>query len=266
MNKSITATYTYNKPVSEQVLSIIMPVYNEEKTVVTVLERIRSTELVHRTKKEVIVVDDCSSDKTGHVIKSYKLANPDLNIKYFEHQKNKGKGAALHTGIQQATGDLLTIQDADLEYDPNDFNKLLEPVVTGQADVVYGSRFHGGNEPGVFGSWHAFGNKFLTRLSNLFTGLRLTDMETCYKLFPTKLIKKMTLKEQRFGFEPEITARIAKISGIRVQEVGISYVARKYVDGKKIGWRDGLRAIYVIFKYGLFIRKDNQLKADHPNA
>ncbi len=238
-----------------KVLSVIIPAYNEEETIVRLLEKIRATPLLQQIKKELIVVDDCSSDQTGETVASYMKANPGLDIKYFKHITNRGKGASLHTGIRHASGDLLIIQDADLEYDPADYNKLLEPVMAGQADVVYGSRFLEGSQFGIYGLLHTVGNKFLTRLSNLFTGLKLTDMETCYKLLPVKLIKSMDLKEQRFGFEPELTALLAKIPNLRIIEVSVSYSRRTYTEGKKIGWRDGVRAFYVIIKYGLFYKQ-----------
>lgn len=235
-------------------LSIIVPAYNEGSTIHLILDRIQSVRLLHDINKEVIIVNDCSTDHTEDSIKKYIQENPDLNIQYFKHDVNKGKGAAIHTGIGKATGEYLIIQDADLEYDPNEYNDLLKPVFVANADVVYGSRFMGGNPHRILFFWHSIGNKFLTLLSNAFTNLNLTDMETCYKLFNTKLIQGILLKEKRFGFEPEVTAKIARITGIRVYEVGISYYGRTYQEGKKIGWKDGVRAIYCILKYGLFNR------------
>lgn len=236
-------------------LSIIVPAYNESKTLTMVLDKIAQVQLINDVKKEIIVVNDCSTDSTGQVIQEYMEQNPYLNIKYFCHQKNMGKGAALHTGIQKATGDYLIIQDADLEYNPEEFNLLLQPVLDGFADVVYGSRFSGGNAHRILFFWHTIGNKFLTSLSNMFTNLNLTDMETCYKLFRTDLIQKIALKEKRFGFEPEVTAKISKVPNIRIYEVGISYYGRTYEEGKKINWKDGFRALYCIAKYNMFGRK-----------
>lgn len=235
-------------------LSIVIPAYNEEKTIHLILDRVRDVQLLDNIEKELILVNDCSSDKTEEAILRYQQTNPQLNISYEAHQTNKGKGAALHTGIKAATGDLLIIQDADLEYDPREYNILLRPILEGNADVVYGSRFIGGKPHRILFFWHSIGNRFLTRLSNMFNNLNLSDMETCYKMFRTKDIQSLTLKENRFGFEPEVTAKISRIPNIRIYEVGISYYGRTYEDGKKIGWRDGFRAIYCILKYGLFNR------------
>lgn len=232
-------------------LSIIVPAYNEEKTIRSVLEKLKTLELLPPFGKEIIVVNDCSSDDTEKVVRDFIAANPDLSLKLHSHPVNKGKGAALHTGIQEASGDYVIVQDADLEYDPAEFNILLKPVLDGYADVVYGSRFMGGNAHRILFFWHTIGNKFLTFLSNMFSNLNLTDMETCYKLFRADIIKKIDLKEKRFGFEPEVTAKVAKISGIRIYEVGISYYGRTYEEGKKINWKDGFRAIYCILRYGL---------------
>jgi len=238
-------------------LSIVIPAYDEEKTIHGLLDKVGSVELIGGYKKEIIIVNDCSRDNTEGAIQDYMDRNPDIDIAYYKHSENRGKGAALHTGIEKASGDLIVIQDADLEYDPQEFNILLKPVIDGFADVVYGSRFMGGKPHRVLFFWHTIGNKLLTLLSNFFTDLNLTDMETCYKLFKADLIKSIELNENRFGFEPEVTAKIArkaKRENIRIYEVGISYYGRTYADGKKINWKDGVRAIYCIFKYNLFSR------------
>lgn len=232
-------------------LSIIIPAYNEAKTIHLILNKIDEIELINQIEKEVIVVNDCSTDATEQVVNEY-ITHSSLTIHYFKHSVNQGKGAALHTGISKATGDYLVIQDADLEYDPREYNILLRPVEDGFADVVYGSRFIGGKPHRILFFWHTIGNKFLTTCSNLLTNLNLTDMETCYKLFRTNQIQQLILEEKRFGFEPEVTAKIARIPGIRIYEVGISYYGRTYAEGKKISWKDGFRALYCILKYGLF--------------
>lgn len=233
-------------------LSIIVPAYNEENTIHLILDKVDEVKLINDIEKEIIIVNDYSTDDTKGAIERYMKANPALPISYYEHPKNMGKGAALHTGIQHAKGEYLIIQDADLEYDPQEYNDLLKPVLKGFADVVYGSRFQGSNPHRILFFWHTIGNKFLTQLSNMFTNLNLTDMETCYKLFDTKIIQSLTLHEKRFGFEPEVTAKISRIPKIRIYEVGISYYGRTYEEGKKIGWRDGVRAIYCILKYAAF--------------
>ena len=233
-------------------LSIIIPAYNEAATIHLILNKVKAVRLVNDIQKEIIIVNDYSTDDTAGAIQRYRAANPELNIQYRAHEVNKGKGAALHTGIREATGDYLIIQDADLEYDPEEYNELLQPVLDGFADVVYGSRFQGSKPHRILFFWHTIGNKFLTLLSNAFNNLNLTDMETCYKLFRTDIIQGLTLRENRFGFEPEVTAKIARVPRIRIYEVGISYYGRTYEDGKKIGWKDGVRAIYCIVQYGLF--------------
>ncbi|TAE66534.1 MAG: glycosyltransferase family 2 protein [Bacteroidetes bacterium] len=233
-------------------LSIIIPAYNEGATIHLILDKIKKVELLQNIEKEIIIVNDCSKDNTELAIQTYIDANKEMNIQYFKHEINKGKGAALHTGIAMAKGEYLIIQDADLEYDPNEYNKLLKPVLDGFADVVFGSRFMGGSPHRVLFFWHTIGNKFLTFASNFFTNLNLTDMETCYKLFKTETIQSIKLTEKRFGFEPEVTAKVSRKKDIRIYEVGISYYGRTYQEGKKIGWRDGFRALYCILKYGLF--------------
>ena len=235
-------------------LSIVIPAYNEEKTIHLILDKVRDVQIVDGIKKEVIIVNDCSKDGTEGAIRRYMEANPALNIQDRAHEVNQGKGAALHTGIREATGDYIIIQDADLEYDPEEYNVLLKPVISGFADVVYGSRFMGGNPHRRLFFWHSIGNKGLTFLSNMFTNLNLTDMETCYKLFRRDIVQGLKLKEKRFGFEPEVTAKIACIKGIRIYEVGISYYGRTFEEGKKIGMKDAFRALYCIIKYNIFSR------------
>ncbi len=233
-------------------LSIVIPAYNEEATIQNVLQKLHDLQLIGQFTKEIIVINDCSKDGTEEKILDFQKQFPDSTVAYHKHNINQGKGAALHTGIKNATGDYLIVQDADLEYDPQEFNLLLKPILDGFADVVYGSRFIGGKPHRILFFWHSIGNKWLTFLSNMFNNLNLTDMETCYKLFRTDIIQQIKLEEKRFGFEPEVTAKLARILNIRIYEVGISYYGRTYAEGKKINWKDGFRAIYCIFKYGLF--------------
>lgn len=228
-------------------LSVIIPCYNELKTIGGIIDAVNNAPY---PDKEIIVVDDCSKDGTRERLKQEIEQSGRVSLVIY-HDVNKGKGAALRTGIRAATGDLVIIQDADLEYDPNEYSRLIEPILQGKADVVFGSRFTGGDAHRVLYYWHRLGNSFLTTLSNMFTNLDLTDMETCYKLFRREIIQQIEIEEDRFGFEPEITAKVAK-AGCRIYEVGISYHGRTYEEGKKIGWQDGVRAIYCIIKYNVF--------------
>ena len=228
-------------------ISIIIPVYNEEKTIEKILDKVKEADVLG-LEKEIVTVNDASSDGSKEKLDSLK---EKFGLQVFHQPYNMGKGAALHRGFKEASGDIIVIQDADLEYSPEEYKVLLQPILDGDADVVYGSRFMGNKPHRVLYYWHYLGNKFLTTLSNMFTNLNLTDMETCYKVFKADIIKSLKLNEQRFGFEPEVTAKIARIRGIKIYEVGISYKGRSYEEGKKIGWKDGVRAIYCILKYGL---------------
>ncbi len=233
-------------------LSILIPAYNEAATISKILEEIVNVSLAGDVQKQLIIVNDASTDDTEKKIHEFIAKHPQLNIIYKKHEINSGKGAAIHTAIASATGDYIIIQDADLEYDPKDYNTLLQPILDGHADVVYGSRFSAGKPHRILFFWHTIGNKFLTFLSNMLSNMNLTDMECGYKLFRADVLKSITLKEKRFGFEPEVTAKIAAIKNLRIYETGVSYYGRTYAEGKKINWKDGFKAIYCIIKYNLF--------------
>ena len=234
-------------------LRVIIPCYNEESFISSVIEKVLKAPRGFTIEKEIIVIDDASTDNSPAVLET--LRNVHNNIIFLRHEKNAGKGACIKTGLSKATGTIVVIQDADLEYDPNDYQKLLQPILDGHADVVYGSRFAGSGPHRVLFYFHTIGNKFLTRLSNLFTQLNLTDMETGYKMFRIEILRQISLREKRFGFEPEVTAKISRIKNIRIYETGIAYYGRTYNDGKKINWKDGFKAMYCIIKYNLFSRK-----------
>lgn len=235
-------------------LSIIIPAYNEEGTIQKILKRVRDVQLTNNIEKEILVINDCSKDRTRELTEDFMAQNKDATIRLINQEINQGKGAAIHKGISVATGEFLVVQDADLEYDPDEFNILLKPIMDGFADVVYGSRFVGGKPHRILFFWHSIGNRWLTFLCNIFTNLNMTDMETCYKLIKTEMARSLILKEKRFGFEPEVTIKLSRIPGIRIYETGISYYGRTYSEGKKINWKDGFRAIYCIIKYGLLKR------------
>lgn len=238
-----------------KILSIIIPAYNESQTIKIILNNILKVDLPDGFKKEIIVVNDASTDDTGNVLQTFVSEHSEIKIKIIDKKINSGKGAAIHSGIEFATGDYIIIQDADTEYDPREYSRLLQPVLDGFADVVYGSRFMGGEPHRILFFWHSLGNKLLTTLSNMFTNLNLTDMESCYKLFKADILKGLYLKEKRFGFEPEVTAKVVRIPAVRIYEVGISYYGRTYQEGKKINWRDGFHAIYCVIRYNLFDKK-----------
>jgi glycosyltransferase involved in cell wall biosynthesis len=235
-----------------QKLSILIPAYNEENTIQVILAKVNEVQLPEGISKEIVIVNDCSKDRTVEKTEEFMAAHPEMDIRLFSQEVNMGKGAAINRAIKECSGDYLIVQDADLEYDPHEYNLLLKPVFMDNADVVYGSRFVGHHPHRILFFWHSIGNKLLTRLSNMMTNLNLTDMETCYKLIRTDLAKKINIRERRFGIEPEITAKLARMRPIRIYEVGISYYGRTYEEGKKIGWKDGFRAIYCIIKYRFF--------------
>lgn len=236
-------------------LSILIPAYNEGKTIHEILDKIEDVELLYDIQKEIVIVNDASKDDTEAAIQRYMLAHPEMDIHYYAQPFNQGKGAAIHKAIELATGDYIIVQDADLEYDPVEYNLMINVVFKAGADVVYGSRYKGSGGHRILFFWHSIGNKMLTFMSNALTNLNLTDMETCYKMVRSSIAKSLLLKEKRFGFEPELTAKLSRIPEIKIYEVGISYFGRTYAEGKKIGWKDGFRAIWCIAKYNIWDRR-----------
>ncbi len=252
-----TPRHVKHQPVhiSVRKLSIIIPCYNEASTIAVILDKVTETSLTHDIEKEIIVINDCSKDDTDLMIQEYMIDNPETPIKYIRHTVNQGKGAAVHSGLQEATGDYVLIQDADLEYDPKEYNLLLEPILTGHADIVYGSRFMGGQPHRILFFWHTLGNKLLTFTSNLLTNMNLTDAHTCYKLIRTTTLKNIPLLEKRFAFDAELNAKISQIPKLRIYEVGISYYGRTFSEGKKIRLRDAVRSVWCLVKYTVFSSK-----------
>ena len=236
-------------------LSIVIPLYNEVHTIYEVLSKVSGVDLPDSMDHEIVIVDDASTDDSCQEVERFCQSHPKVKLNLTKQDRNYGKGAALRRGIEASKGEFIVIQDADLEYDPNEYRILLQPILEGRADVVYGSRFMGGNPHRILFFWHTIGNKFLTFLSNAMTNLNLTDMETCYKMFRAEVLKEINLKENRFGFEPEVTAKISRVKGIRIYEVGISYYGRTYDEGKKINWKDGVRALWCILKYNIWAKK-----------
>ena len=236
-------------------LSIVIPLYNEVQTIYEVLSKVSGVVLPDSMDREIVIVDDASTDDSCREVERFCQSHPKVKVNLTKQDRNYGKGAALRRGIEASKGEFIVIQDADLEYDPNEYLNLLQPILEGRADVVYGSRFMGGNPHRILFFWHTIGNKFLTFLSNALTNLNLTDMETCYKMFRAEMLKGINLKENRFGFEPEVTAKISRVKGIRIYEVGISYYGRTYDEGKKINWKDGVRALWCILKYNIWAKK-----------